>query len=324
VSAATGAIPLLVIGGPTATGKTEMALRVAEQLGGEIVSADSMQIYRRMDIGTAKPTAAERARAPIHLIDFVPPDAQYTVVDFCADAAPLIAEIHARGRLPILCGGTGLYLRALTEGFDFPPGRRGGEVRERLRAEADELGAEAMHRRLAGVDPAAAERIAPGDTRRIVRALEVHALTGEPMSAAQGRRQPVDAAGAPEYNCAQYVLTAPRQLLFERIERRVERMMAAGWLDEVRALMAQGVAAQAQSMQAIGYRHLLQHLNGERDLDETVRLIKRDTRRYAKRQMTWLRGGDEYRWLAIGSERQRGACIGIIARAAQHLSRMGD
>ncbi len=319
MNAATSAIPLLVIAGPTATGKTEMALRVAERVGGEIVSADSMQIYRRMDIGTAKPTAEERARAAIHLIDFVPPDGEYTVVDFCADAAPLIADIHARGRLPILCGGTGLYIRALTEGFDFPPGRRGGEVRARLRAEADAVGPEALHRRLAQVDPAAAERIEPGDTRRIVRALEVHELTGEPMSAAQGRRRPVDAAGAPEYNCAKYVLTAPRQLLFGRIERRVERMMAAGWLQEVRALVAEGVTAQAQSMQAIGYRHLLEHLGGARDLDETVRLIKRDTRRYAKRQMTWLRGGEGYRWLAIGSERQRRACTGILAGSAQRL-----
>jgi len=322
VNAAADTTPLLVIAGPTATGKTEMALRVAELVGGEIVSADSMQIYRRMDIGTAKPTRAERARAPIHLIDFVPPDAEYTVADFCADAEPLIAQIHARGRLPILCGGTGLYIRALIEGFDFPPGRRNSEVRERLRAEADQLGAEVMHRRLAQIDPAAARRIEPSDIRRIVRALEIFELTGRPISAVQARRRPVDAADAPEYNCAKYVLTAPRQLLFDRIERRVERMMAAGWLDEVRSLVADGVTARAQSMQAIGYRHLLEYLGGKRDLDETVQLIKRDTRRYAKRQMTWLRGDHGYRWLAIGGERQRRACTVIIVRAAQRLSQM--
>ena len=311
-------IPLLVIAGPTATGKTEMALRVAERVGGEIVSADSMQIYERMDIGTAKPTADERARIPIHLIDFVPPDGEYTVADFCRDAAHVIADIDARGRLPILCGGTGLYLRALTEGFDFPPGPQDESVRARLRAEVQAEGAEALHARLAAADPVAAARIEPGDVRRIIRALEVHELTGRPMSAVQGRRA-VDAPAAPEYNCAKYVLTAPRELLFARIERRVDAMMDAGWLDEVRALLASGVTAQSQSMQAIGYRHLLQHLSGERGLEETVELIKRDTRRYAKRQMTWLRGGQGYRWLAVGSAGQRQACTGAVATAALRL-----
>lgn len=318
MTAAEPPIPLLVIAGPTAAGKTELALQVAERAGGEIVSADSMQIYRRMDIGTAKPTAEERARAPIHLIDFVPPDGEYTVADFCRDAARVIAEIAARGRLPILCGGTGLYIRALTEGFDFPAGPEDESVRARLRAEASEAGAEHLHARLTEVDPAAAARIAPGDTRRIVRALEVYELTGEPISAAQ-RRRAVDAPAVPEYNCAKYVLTAPRELLFARIERRVDAMMGAGWVDEVRELLASGVSAQSQSMQAIGYRHLLQHLSGERGLEETVELIKRDTRRYAKRQMTWLRGGRDYRWLSIGTAKQGRACAAVTVTRALRL-----
>ncbi|MGD9496363.1 MAG: tRNA (adenosine(37)-N6)-dimethylallyltransferase MiaA [Armatimonadota bacterium] len=308
-------IPLLVIAGPTAAGKTEMALQVAERVGGEIVSADSMQIYRGMEIGTAKPTPEERARAPIHLIDFVAPDGEYTVVDFRRDAERAIEQISARGRLPILCGGTGLYLRALTEGFAFPPGPRDETIRRRLQRAARERGSELLHRRLRAIDPLAAARIEPGDARRIIRALEVWELTGEPISA----QQHVDGAWAGRYNAVKYVLTAPRELLSARIERRVDRMMAEGWVDEVRQLLASGVTAQSQSMQAIGYRHLLEHLEGRRDLAETVMLIKRDTRRYAKRQVTWLRGGAGYRWLSVASDQQRRACRALIIIAARRL-----
>ncbi len=311
------AIPLLVIAGPTATGKTEMALHVAEAVGGEIVSADSMQIYRRMDIGTAKPSAEQRARAPIHLIDFVPPDGEYAVAEFRRDADRVIREIHDRGRLPILAGGTGLYLRSVTEGFDFPPGPEDRTVRERLHAEAREVGAERLHERLRRVDPEAADSIDPADERRIVRALEVWELTGEPISA----QQRVDAASTIQYNAAKYVLTAPREMLFDRIDHRVDVMMEAGWLDEVRGLAASGVSSDCQSMQAIGYRHLLEYLERDGDLDETVRLIKRDTRRYAKRQMTWLRSGAGYRWLSAGSDAQRRACAAVIVADAQRVCR---
>lgn len=311
------AIPLLVIAGPTAAGKTEVALRVAEALGGEIVSADSMQIYRRMDIGTAKPGPQERARASIHLIDFVEPDAQYTVVDFQRDARAAIEQVWERGALPILCGGTGLYLRAVLSHLDFPPGPQERSVRERLRAEAAKLGSEHMHARLAQLDPPAARTIAPGDARRIVRALEVIELTGRQMSA----QQSVDRSPPFKYNLAQYVLTAPRELLFQRIDRRVDAMMTAGWLDEVCALRAEGVTAQHQSIQAIGYRHLMAHLDGEppANLTEVVALIKRDTRRYAKRQMTWLRAEEGYGWLAPGDARQWRACVALIKQAAARL-----
>lgn len=308
-------IPVLIIAGPTAAGKTEASLQVAEQVGGEVISADSMQIYERMDIGTAKPTAEERARAPIHLIDFVPPDGEYAVAEFTRDAARLIGEVHARGMLPIVAGGTGLYLRALTEGFDFPPPPAGSDVRERLWAEVEQIGSERMHERLAEVDPASAERIAPPDARRIVRALEVYELTGRPMS----RERDVDAGAAAQYNYAKYVLTPPRRLLFDRIERRVDAMMEAGWLDEVRALIDSGVPPDAQSMQAIGYRRLREHLDGERNLSETVDLIKRDTRRFAKRQLTWLRGGADYRWLSPAGEAAWRACRRMIVG---HLRRI--
>lgn len=311
----TARIPVVIIGGPTAAGKTEAALRVAERTGGEIISADSMQIYQRMDIGTAKPTAEERARAPIHLIDFVPPDGEYTVAEFKRDAEQLLAEIHTRGHLPIVAGGTGLYLRALTEGFDFPPPPAGSDIRERLWAEVERVGSERMHERLAQIDPASAERIDPGDARRIVRALEVRELTGRPMS----DQRDVDAKAGVNYNCAKYVLTPPRKLLFDRIEHRVDLMMDAGWLDEVRELVASGVPSDAQSMQAIGYRHLREYLAGERDLEETVRLIKRDTRRFAKRQLTWLRGDEGYRWLSPADEMQQRACIAMIVTRAEQM-----
>lgn len=309
------AIPVLVIAGPTAAGKTEASLQVAERVGGEIISADSMQIYEQMEIGTAKPTAEERGRAPIHLIDFVPPDGEYTVAEFKQDADRLIPEIRERGHLPIVAGGTGLYLRALTEGFDFPPPPDDPEVREALWAEIDEVGVEQMHRRLAEVDPASAKRIDSGDARRIVRALEVYELTGRPFST----QSDVDAEAARNYNCAKYVLTPPRKLLFDRIERRVDAMMEAGWVDEVRSLIEAGVPSDAQSMQAIGYRHLREYLDGQRDLKETVRLIKRDTRRFAKRQLTWLRGDERYHWLSPATAAQRRACTTMITIRAKSM-----
>jgi tRNA dimethylallyltransferase len=274
-----------------------------------------MQIYEQMDIGTGKPTPEERERAPIHLVDCIPPDGEYTVAQFKQDADRLIPQIYDRGRLPIVAGGTGLYLRALTEGFDFPPPPEDEQVRDALWAEVDEVGSQRMHERLAQVDPESAERIDGGDARRIVRALEVFELTGRPMSA----ERDVDAEAARAYNCAKYVLTPPRKLLFDRIERRVDAMLEAGWVDEVRALIDTGVPPDAQSMQAIGYRHLREYLDGERDLEETVRLIKRDTRRFAKRQLTWLRGGEDYHWLSPAHTRQRRACVELMISRANSM-----
>ncbi len=310
-------IPLVVIAGPTATGKTEAALALAEAVGGEIVSADSMQIYRDLAIGTAKPDATERARAPFHLIDFIAPDAEYTVVDFQRDARRAIADVHERGALPILSGGTGLYLRAVLGNLDFPPGPADKTLRAELREEAERIGSEGLHERLAAVDPEAAATIAPGDTRRIVRALEVCTLTGEAMSA----QRRVDHTPPFRYNLLKYVLTAPREVLAGRIDNRVDRMMTAGWLDEVAALRAQGVTAGHQSMQAIGYRHLMAYLDEQvpSDLHGVVELIKRDTRRYAKRQMTWLRAEDGYAWLAPGDEVGRRACVTLIRTGASRL-----
>jgi len=280
-------IPLLVIAGPTASGKTEAALRVAEAVPAEIVSADSMQIYRHMDIGTAKPTEAERSRAAFHLVDFVDPRTRYTVADFQADARQAICDIYQRGRLPILCGGTGLYIRAVLEHLQFPPAlsEQQEQVRSRLRMEADTLGSQALHRRLAQIDPEAAAGIQPHDARRVVRALEVIHITGRPFSA----QQQIDETPPVHYNSQGYILTRPRELLYAGIERRVEQMLAAGWLSEVQALREMGCGLAHQSMQALGYKHLLAYLADQVSYEETVRTIKRDTRRFAKRQLTWFR-----------------------------------
>ena len=283
--------PLLVIAGPTAAGKTEAAMAAARAVGGEIISADSMQIYRELDVGTAKPTPEQRAGVRFHLVDFVEPDEPYTVADFQRDADRHAVEAWERGRLPILCGGTGLYIRAVLERFVFPAAEpvEDAGVRRQLEAEAAQMGSEEMHGRLRRVDPVAAARIEPGDARRIVRALEVFELTGRPMSA----QRRVDDHPSVKYNSRTFVLTRPRPQLFADINARVDDMLASGWLDEVRGLSARGHGPDCQGLQAIGYRHLLRFVRGEcEDLDslaDVVEVIKRDTRRYAKRQLTWFR-----------------------------------
>jgi len=305
-------IPLLVIAGPTAAGKTAAAIEVAGTVGGEIVSADSMQIYRGMDIGTAKPTPQQQRQAAFHLIYIVDPDEDYNVALFQQDAQRAIVDIHRRGRLPILCGGTGLYIQAVIQHFDFPPGPRDEQTRQRLEQETARLGTEEMHHRLREVDPEAAARIEPQDLRRIVRALEVYELTGQPLSG----QQCVDETPPVKYNRFSYVLTCPRALLYERIERRVDEMMSAGWLGEVQELHRAGYHRQMQSMQAIGYRHLLEYLEQGADLDRTVGDIKRDIRQFAKRQLTWFRNRTDFDWLTWSDQQQ-------WKKAAEELTKAG-
>lgn len=282
-----------------------------------MISADSMQIYRRLGVGTAKPTADECARAPIHLIDFVEPDQPYSVADFQRDARKAIAGVHERGRLPILCGGTGLYIRAVLRGFRFPIAEPAAtqKVRERLQEEAQSLGLDALHERLRRVDPVAAGRIQPADARRIIRALEVTELTGKPMS----EQQRVDESGGLGYNAAYFVITSPRELLYRRIEARVDAMLAAGWVAEVEALREQGYSPSLQSLQAIGYRRLLQYLAGERGWDESVRLIKQETRQFAKRQETWFRRDTDAVWLSWADGVEFDSIQTTIEAALPHL-----
>jgi tRNA dimethylallyltransferase len=268
--------------GPTASGKSALGLALAERLDGEILCCDSMQVYRGMDIGTAKATAEERRRRPHHLLDLVNPGEPFHAAAWAAAARAALAEVRGRGRLPILVGGTGLYFRALTRGlFEAPPSDP--EIRARHQAEAAAGGVEALHRRLHEIDPAAASTILPGDLLRISRALEVYEQTGVPISELRRR-------GGPPTPLRLYtiVFDMPTPALRARIEGRVDAMMAAGFLEEVRALRAAGFGA-TRALQALGYRQLGQHLDGALPLAQAVADTKATTVAYARRQRTWFR-----------------------------------
>lgn len=289
-----GRLPLVVICGPTATGKTETGILVARELGGEVVSADSMMVYRGMDIGTAKPTREERQGVPHHLIDIVDPDAAFSVALYQELAEKRIADIHARGRLPLLVGGTGLYIRAVVDRYRFVAAPDPA-LRRRLAEEARAAGPDALHARLAAVDPVAAARIHPHNVRRVIRALEVYYRTGEPIS----RFQDLDGYTAAKYRLWMFGLTMEREQLYRRIEERVDRMIEAGLVEEVRRLLERGYSRGLTSMQALGYKEIAAYLQGEVTLEEAVRLIKRNTRRFAKRQLTWFRRDPRIKWLDV-------------------------
>ncbi len=284
---------LLVIVGPTAVGKSRVALKVAEKVPLEIISADSMQVYRGMDIGTAKPTPEERRRVVHHLVDILDPDQEFSVADFKGEVETLIPEINRRGRIPALVGGTGLYIDAVLKGYIFPDLAKDQELRKKLREEAESRGSRHLHQKLAQVDPAAAKHIHPNDARRIIRALEVYQKTGKPLTALEGKRN------GGQYDTLSFGLTMDRGTLYQRIEKRVEQMIQDGFLDEVTALYEAGCRADSVAMQALGYRELLDYLRGLVTWEETVRLIKRNTRRFAKRQYTWFRRNKEIRWIKL-------------------------
>jgi len=290
----------VVICGPTGVGKTAAGIELARALGGEIVGADSVQIFRHMNIGSAKPTPAERAAAPHHLIDVADPDEPWDAARYAREARRVVADIHGRGRVPLVAGGTGLYIRALMSGMFSLDGSAGDstavgdpELRRRLREESAALGSPALHQRLAEKDPEAAARIHPNDAFRIVRALEVVEVTGRPLSAHQADHEFGDAP----YRPFRIGLYREREALYERIERRVDAMLAEGLLEEARDLLARGYGPELKPMKAIGYRHMVDYLAGRVDWAETVRLLKRDTRRYAKRQLTWFRAEADVRWV---------------------------
>ena len=282
---------IVVICDPTGVGKTAAAIALCEAVGGAIVGADSMQVYRFMDIGTAKPTADEQARVHHDLIDVVDPDEDFDAARYQHLADTAIARLVKAKRVPVVVGGTGLYIRALLHGI-FPDAPGDPEVRRALRRRLSAEGAAALHRELAARDPDAAARIHPNDRQRIVRALEVLAVTGRPLSELQRRH----GFRQQRYRALQIGLDIERQELYRRIDRRVDRMLAEGLLDEVRGLLRRGYAATLKSMQSIGYRHMVAYLEGRLDWDEAVRTLKRDTRRYAKRQLTWFRADPAVRW----------------------------
>lgn len=277
---------VIVIAGPTASGKTALAIELARSLGGEIVSADSMQIYRGMDIGTAKATPEERVLAPHHMLDVAPPEENYSAARYVEDAARCCEDIISRGGVPIIAGGTGLYIDSLISGRSFAARDEDENVRAALYERYDSEGGAAMLDALRKIDPERAARLAPGDRRRIVRALEIYAVTGQTATAHDAATRAIP----PRYDTARIVLGfARREALYARIDARVDKMIKDGLFDEVEALLSRGVGAECTAMQAIGYKEAVRALRGEMSRAEAAELIKLNSRRYAKRQMTWFR-----------------------------------
>jgi tRNA dimethylallyltransferase len=271
-------------------GKTAVSLTLARRLGGEIISADSLQVYRELDIGTAKPTAGERARVVHHLLDVAAPPEPYDAARYSREARGVLAALEHRGVPPLVVGGTGLYIKALLYGL-FPEGSPTVDVREGLRGEVRDLGLPELYRRLARLDPVTAQRLHPHDHYRILRALEVIAATGLPVSELVAAHRFQDCP----YRVLKLGLHLPREELYRRIEARVEVMLAQGWLKEVEGLLRR-YPPHLKPLQAIGYRHLGNFLTGRWSWEEAMELLKRDTRRYAKRQLTWFQADPEVRW----------------------------
>lgn len=285
--------PVLVITGPTASGKTETALGLAERLNGEIISADSMQIYQGMDIGTAKATPAEQARIPHHLLDIQQPGERFSVADYKTAATAVIRDIYARGKWPILCGGTGQYLSAMIEGLEFSSTPTDFVLRETLNQEAASQGIDHLYCRLQQCDPETAARLAPADQKRIVRALEILIQTGLTI----GQQNQQSRLAGPDFCYQAYCLSHERSVLYERINRRVYQMIDAGLAQEVQRLMDLHLPADSTCLQAIGYKEMLPFLHGETSLPETIACIQQASRRYAKRQLTWFRKMPGLIWL---------------------------
>ncbi len=283
---------MIVIVGPTAVGKSEFARQIASESGGEIIVADSRQVYRGMDIGTAKPTARQRARFAYHLLDLIGPQRSFSAGDFVRHADAAIAEIRARGSRPIVEGGTGFYIKALLFGL-MPAPTADTKIRKSLAAIAAREGKGALHERLAQIDPEAARKIHPNDLSKVIRALEVQRLTGTPISAIQRRH----GFSRPRYRAQIIGISRPREELYRRIEQRVEDQIAAGLFKEVEGLLCSGVSPDAPGMRALGYRQIVPAVLGKAMLQECVKILKRDTKRYAKRQMTWFSAQPGIRWI---------------------------
>ena len=284
--------PLLIVAGPTATGKSDSAVELALRMNGEVISADSMQVYRGMDIGSAKVTVEEMRGVPHHLIDCADPSENWNVVRFQKEARRAVQDISSRGRLPILCGGTGFYIQALLYDIDFTQMDENTPLRDRLSALAAEKGPEAVHALLLEKDPASAAAIHPNNLKRVIRAIEFMEESGGSIAAHNLQQRERESA----YRSVFFVLTMDRARLYERIDRRVDIMMERGLVEEVARLRAMEIQRDSTSMQGIGYKQVYGYLDGEYDLEEAVRLIKRDTRHFAKRQLTWFKREKDVIW----------------------------
>lgn len=289
---------LTVILGPTAVGKTELAIELAKKVGGEIVSADSMQIYRYMDIGTAKPTKEEQQGIKHYMIDIIDPDEDFSVANYQVLAKKYIKEVQERNKIPILSGGTGLYINSVCYNYTFSEHDKDEELRQELKKQALEYGNEYLHSKLKKFDPISANKIHPNNLRRIIRALEVCLKTGKPFSYYEEMTKKQKSP----YELVMIGMTMEREKLYERINRRVEIMIEKGFVEEVKNLLAMGYSKDLNSMQGLGYRQIIEYLEGERSLDETINLIARDTRRYAKRQYTWFLRDKSIIWFDVAKE----------------------
>lgn len=284
---------LIIIAGPTAVGKSDLGVELALRIGGEIISADSMQVYRHMDIGTAKISKQEMRGVPHHMIDIIEPTENYHVFDFKQRAKTACEDIASRGKVPIVVGGTGFYIQALLYDIDFSEQGEDHDMRSELQAIADNEGPEVLHKLLAELDPNTAGSLHPNNVKRVIRAIEFARQNGEAIS----KHNEEQREKLSPYDFRYFVLTDDRAAVYERIDARVDKMIAAGLEDEVRSLVKMGCAPDMTSMQGIGYKQMLMYLNGEVDLDEAIRLIKRDSRHYAKRQLTWFNREKELIWL---------------------------
>lgn len=287
-------IPLIVVAGPTASGKTSLAIDIAKTLDGEIVCADSMQIYKYMDIGTAKATRDEQAQCPHHLMDIVEPDCEFSVADYTELAHKTISDIVSRGKTPIMCGGTGLYIDSVVNDVEFGEFDNDYTLRRELEELAKKEGSQRLIDMLSEFDPLSAKKLHPNNLKRIIRAIEFYKVSGIPIS----EHQHMTKLKESRYNAVEFIIDRERYELYDRINRRVDIMMDEGLTDEVKTLMDRGYSPELNSMQGIGYKELIAYFNGKSTLDEAVDAIKQNSRRYAKRQLTWFRRNENIHWLS--------------------------
>ncbi len=290
--------PLLVILGPTAVGKTELSLEIAEKIHGEIISADSMQIYREMNIGTAKASQAERTRIEHHLIDIVNPDQDFSVADYQERVDTLIPRIIEKECTPILIGGTGLYIKALIQGFLFPEMKTNTELRNKLEKEAEKYGNEYIHNKLKEIDIELANKLHPNDLRRVIRGIEVFNETGNTITYYKKKQE----ATPKRYNSLKIGLTRERESLYQRINHRIDIMIENGLVNEVKYLLDSGYDIGTTALQGLGYKEIIGYLNNEYSFEEAVRILKRDTRHFAKRQLTWFNRDKDIHWFNLSQK----------------------